>query len=266
LAAAALAAALLVADGVALDEALGLAVAVAVAAAWLAALVAFARVSAAEDVALSVVFLAALVAVSDAEAVVELAFGVAVALGVALEDDVFADEDEDDVVLLTPSRFFSASPTPSGSSGFVVELAEAEGVEDAVGVLVLPPPEDDELFVDELADGVGVAVALVPAVRSLEDELALALGVELDEDDADGVADSVLSEHDVPEKGFFGSSSADARRGVSPMPMSTAVGMAAMAIALPAGTCSLVSSDFLGAAWRGPVPTRGPPPTVTSAC
>jgi hypothetical protein len=204
--------------------------------------------------------------------VVELAFGVAVALGVALEDDVFADEDEDDVVLLTPSRFFSASPTPSGSSGFVVELAEAEGVEDAVGVLVLPPPEDDELFVDELADGVGVAVALVPAVLSLEDdedfedELALALGVELDEDDADGVADSVVSEHDVPEKGFFGSSSADARRGVSPMPMSTAVGMAAMAIALPAGTCSLVSSDFLGAAWRGPVLTRGPPPTVTSAC
>ncbi|MFE2430905.1 hypothetical protein ACFXJ5_29710 [Streptomyces sp. NPDC059373] len=249
-------------------EALGLAVAVAFAAASFAALVAFARVSAAEDVALSVVFLAVLVAVSDAESVVELAFGVAVALGVALEDDVFADED--DVVLLTPSRLFSASPTPSGSSGFVVELAEADadGVEVAVGVLVLPPPEDDELFVDELADGVGVAVALLLLVPSLEDDEDFEdeLALELDED-ADGVADSSgVSEHDVPEKGFFGSSSADARRGVSPMPMSTAVGMAAMAIALPAGTCSLVSSDFLGAAWRGPVLTRGPPPTVTSAC
>jgi hypothetical protein len=152
----------------------------------------------------------------------------------------------------------------------VVELAEAdaEGVEVAVGVLVLPPLEDDELFVDELADGVGVAVALLLLALSLEDDEDFedALGLAL-EDDADGVADSsVVSEHDVPEKGFFGSSSADARRGVRPMPMSTAVGMAAMAIALPAGTCSLVSSDFRGAAWRGPVLTRGPPPTVTSAC
>jgi hypothetical protein len=137
----------------------------------------------------------------------------------------------------------------------VVELAEAdaEGVEVAVGVLVLPPLEDDELFVDELADGVGVAVALLLLALSLEDDeddgdFEDALGLAL-EDDADGVADSsVVSEHDVPEKGFFGSSSADARRGVSPMPMSTAVGMAAMAIALPAGTCSLVSSDFRGAA------------------
>jgi hypothetical protein len=153
----------------------------------------------------------------------------------------------------------------------VVELAEADAEGVAVGVLVLPPLEDDELFVDELADGVGVAVALLLLALSLEDDeddgdFEDALGLAL-EDDADGVADSsVVSEHDVPEKGFFGSSSADARRGVSPMPMSTAVGMAAMAIALPAGTCSLVSSDFRGAAWRGPVLTRGPPPTVTSAC
>ena len=60
----------------------------------------------------------------------------------------------------------------SGSSGFVVELAEAdaEGVEVAVGVLVLPPLEDDELFVDELADGVGVAVALLLLALSLEDD------------------------------------------------------------------------------------------------
>jgi hypothetical protein len=135
----------------------------------------------------------------------------------------------------------------------VVELAEADAEGVAVGVLVLPPLEDDELFVDELADGVGVAVALLLLALSLEDDeddgdFEDALGLAL-EDDADGVADSsVVSEHDVPEKGFFGSSSADARRGVSPMPMSTAVGMAAMAIALPAGTCSLVSSDFRGAA------------------
>ncbi len=60
--------------------------------------------------------------------------------------------------------------------------------------------------------------------------------------------------------GFLGMSSACARCGVRPMPMSTAVGMAASATALPAGTCSLVSSDLRGAAWRGPevAVARGP--------
>lgn len=43
---------------------------------------------------------------------------------------------------------------------------------------------------------------------------------------------------------------------VKPMPMRTAVGIAAMAIALPAGMWNLVNSGFLGAAWRGPVLPR----------
>ena len=47
-------------------------------------------------------------------------------------------------------------------------------------------------------------------------------------------------------------SSASASLGVSPMPTNTAVGIAASAIALPAGIWSLVSSDFRGAACRGP--------------
>jgi hypothetical protein len=51
-------------------------------------------------------------------------------------------------------------------------------------------------------------------------------------------------------------SSARASVGVNPMPMRTAVGIAAMAIALPAGIWNLVNSGFLGAAWRGPVLTR----------
>ncbi len=45
--------------------------------------------------------------------------------------------------------------------------------------------------------------------------------------------------------------------GVRPMPIRTAVGIAARAIALPAGTCSRVSSGLRGAAWRGPVLAAG---------
>ncbi|CAM5587649.1 hypothetical protein SFUMM280S_08260 [Streptomyces fumanus] len=53
--------------------------------------------------------------------------------------------------------------------------------------------------------------------------------------------------------------SARASVGVSPIPMRTAVGIAARAIAFPAGTWNLVNSGFLGAAWRGPF-SRGTPP------
>ncbi|BFO15387.1 hypothetical protein SHKM778_17750 [Streptomyces sp. KM77-8] len=42
--------------------------------------------------------------------------------------------------------------------------------------------------------------------------------------------------------------SATASVGVNPMPMSTAVGIAARAITLPLGTWNLVNSGFLGAA------------------
>ncbi|BCL27636.1 hypothetical protein GCM10017557_24950 [Streptomyces aurantiacus] len=54
-------------------------------------------------------------------------------------------------------------------------------------------------------------------------------------------------------------SSAEASVGVKPMPMRIAVGIDAMAIALPAGTCSLMKSGFLGAACRGPVLARDSP-------
>ncbi len=53
-----------------------------------------------------------------------------------------------------------------------------------------------------------------------------------------------------------GWSSAWASVGVKPIPISTAVGIAAMAIAFPAGMWNLVNSGFLGAACRGPVLTR----------
>jgi hypothetical protein len=165
-----------------------------------------------------------------------------------------------------PSRSLSASPTPSGSSGFVVAEAEGDGeaegvdvVEEALGVGVLASLLPDlsvflETDAEELADGLGVEVAALPFVPLLLVDLEV---------DADGESDAVA--HDAPENGFFGSSFACASRGVMPMPISTAVGMAAMAIALPAGICSLVSSDFLGAACLGPVLTGGPPRSASAS-
>lgn len=75
----------------------------------------------------------------------------------------------------------------------------------------------------------------------------LALSVE----EGGGVSDCVTQGPGL--NGLLGSSSACARCGVKPMPISTAVGMAASATALPAGMCSLVSRDLRGAACRGPV-------------
>ncbi len=62
--------------------------------------------------------------------------------------------------------------------------------------------------------------------------------------------------------------SARASVGVNPIPMRTAVGIAARAIAFPAGMWNLVNNGFLGAAWRGPVLTRNDStsvPRVTSS-
>lgn len=63
--------------------------------------------------------------------------------------------------------------------------------------------------------------------------------------------------HGPSLNGLSGTGLAMASWGVMPMPISTAVGIAAIAIALPAGMCSRVSSGFLGAACRGPL--RAPP-------
>jgi hypothetical protein len=174
--------------------------------------------------------------------------------------------------------FLMASPTPSGSSGFVV-LADAEGAgvdaalsaalpdvlaeEDAegAGVALSPEPESGEEVLPGAADsddaeGAGVAWS--------EDALALALALALAEADGVAVADASLP-FTASTHAWYSSavrvldvawSSAWASVGTKPIPMRTAVGIAAMAIALPAGIWILVSSGFLGAAWRGPVLTR----------
>jgi hypothetical protein len=132
---------------------------------------------------------------------------------------------------------------------------------DCVPCETVPPPESAPVPVPPVAVGLGVVVdgcgvaacAVAPGVAAVrgfaasEETLPDSLETE-DEDEADGAADGEVSAQDVPENVLDEGSSAWARWGVSPMPMSTAVGMAAMAITLPAGTWILVSSDFLGAA------------------
>jgi hypothetical protein len=68
------------------------------------------------------------------------------------------------------------------------------------------------------------------------------------EADADSGGSSDRVTHGPGAYGMSWLSAASASRGPNPMPTKTAVGIAASAIALPAGICSLVRSDFLGAA------------------
>lgn len=96
---------------------------------------------------------------------------------------------------------------------------------------------------DGLADGDGVALPPLPPV-------AVSLPAADADEDADGVAVGVsVWETQGPALNLLlGISSAWARCGVKPMPIRTAVGIAASATAFPAGTCSLISSDLRGAA------------------
>jgi hypothetical protein len=164
----------------------------------------------------------------------------------------------------------SASPTePSRPPSL---LADAEGV--AVDV---PLSDDlpDVLAEDEDADGVGLALSSEP--ESDEEVLpgdAEADGVgfavsedapALEEAEEDGEADASLEPARASTHFWYSSavmlfddpwSSASASVGVSPIPMRTAVGIAARAMTLPAGMWNLVKSGFRGAACRGPVLTR----------
>jgi hypothetical protein len=170
-----------------------------------------------------------------------------------------------------PSRL-PRSSSRFGSEVVVDGVGLALGVSDVVGAAVVADfgaaeaegsvvaPEDPEDAVG-LALGVGVplapsdalGLALGSGVAVPDPSLVLALSV------GDGVSDWV-TQGPALKDAFDGWSSACAKCGVRPMPMSTAVGMAASATAFPAGTCSLVSSDLRGAAWRGPDVIRDPAP------
>jgi hypothetical protein len=168
-------------------------------------------------------------------------------------------------------------------------LADAEGV----GVEAAWSEDFcDVLAEDEEADGVGSALSSEPESDEEvlpESELAESEVSEVSEADADGVASSFDESADslalvdgeaeaealavesarAATQSLYSSAvrlfddgevveplSARAREDVKPIPMMTAVGIATVAIALPAGMWNLVNSGFLGAACRGPVLTR----------
>jgi hypothetical protein len=139
-------------------------------------------------------------------------------------------------------------------------LAEAEAV--GVGVDLSSEPESDESVVPEsfVPESVAVADGDASSLDESEDSLA----------DVDGVAEGLAVESaSAATQSLYSSAvrlfddgevvaplSARASEDVKPNPMITAVGIATVAIALPAGMWSLVNSGFLGAACRGPVLTR----------
>lgn len=109
---------------------------------------------------------------------------------------------------------------------------------------------------EPLAEGFGVAASSLPDASSFS-SFAVADGDGVAFGDSDSLGSSDRVTHGPGANGMSARSSARASLGVSPMPTKTAVGIAASASAfLPLGRWSLVSSDFLGAAWRGPLRSR----------
>ncbi|MGW7008596.1 hypothetical protein ACWGCW_38910 [Streptomyces sp. NPDC054933] len=180
---------------------------------------------------------------------VGLLLGVGVALGVGEAVGVGVEPDP----VPPPSRPLRVLPTPSGSHGFCDGVADGDGL--AAGCDAL---SDLAAWVVALCVGLAAGWLLLDApafgvAEALADGDGVADGDAEGELSGDGLSDWLTQWS--PLNGFFGSSSACASRGVSPMPIRTAVGIAARAIALPTG--ARVSSDLRGAAWRGPVLARG---------
>jgi hypothetical protein len=193
----------------------------------------------------------------DEESLLALAEADGVGVGLAL-----------DVELSLPPVKMPVIASPMPSSRPPPLLADAEGLGVAVSLL------DVSLLELSEADGVGVALSSEPE----SDEPALPESEEsLDvptEDEGDGVALSAVSplaeadgdgEAEEPScavtQSLYSSAvrlfddgdvepplSASASEDVNPIPMRTAVGIATVAIALPAGMWNLVNSGFLGAA------------------
>jgi hypothetical protein len=222
-----------------------------------AALVAVSVVSFTVFVTVSVTFLVVSVRVEDVSFVTDAE---ADGVGVALPCEPEPPE-------RTPSIAFPmvpSSPPPEEADGdgvdvpLPVELPDALAEDpDGDGVALSSEPESDEEalplsdVLSEDAEGVGVGVSA--------DLDALA------EADGDGEDDASLEPSWASTHFWYSSavrllagewSSARASVELTPIPMKTAVGIAARAMALPAGMWNLVNSGFLGAAWRGPVLAR----------
>jgi hypothetical protein len=146
----------------------------------------------------------------------------------------------------------AASPEPESDDEEVPEPEDPEEDEPEVSEesAESEDPEPEESWSPSEADGLGFASSSLPVASALSE--------------GDAEAPSRAATHSLYSSAvrLFDdvlavlSLSATARLAVNPIPMRTAVGIAAMAIALPAGMWNLVNSGFLGAAWRGPVLTR----------
>jgi hypothetical protein len=203
---------------------------------------------------------------SEDASFVALAEADAVGVGVAVAVESELDEPPVRMPVMASPMVSSRLPLLADAEGVAVAvlldsvdlLAEADGV----GVAVSSEPESDEEDLPESAFASSVAVGVASSLDESADSLALVDG------EAEGVALAVESASAATQ--FLYSSavrlfddgevveplSASAREDVKPIPMMTAVGIATVAIALPAGMWSLVNSGFLGAACRGPVLTR----------
>jgi hypothetical protein len=238
----------------------------------------------------SVTFLVVSLTVSDAlvpEDFDEVSL-LAVASGVAEADGVGLG-----VVLEPPVKMLPrASPMVPSRPPSWLALADGVGVgvslvpepepldvpfdpeDDVLDVPFSPEPESDEedepeepevaFCVEGVAGAAGLAEPLLLSLVSFAESLPLA------EADGEGEAEALFLEpssavtqslYSFAVRLLAGDAdelllSARASEDVTPSPMKTAVGIATVAIALPAGMCNLVNSGFFGAAWRGPVLAR----------
>jgi hypothetical protein len=201
---------------------------------------------------------------------VALAEADAVGVGVALAVESELDEPPVRIPVMASPMLSSRPPLLSDAEGVAVAVLPDEPLDsadllaeaDGVGVAVSSEPESDEEALSEsdfasfVAVAEGVASSLDESADSLADVDGEAEGLAVDSARAatQSLYSSAVRLFDDGE--VVAPLSARAREDVKPIPMMTAVGIATVAIALPAGMWSLVNSGFLGAACRGPVLTR----------
>ncbi|GAA3883155.1 hypothetical protein GCM10022207_57710 [Streptomyces lannensis] len=195
--------------------------------------------------------------------------------GLVLDDELEPEWEPprtpDRVSPMVPSR-----PPPSEADGSGVDVPPPDAPVEDVDGLGVPsssePESDEEVLPGVPSDGLSAEADDVGSGVSADSD-ALA------EADGDGEAEASLESWGSRASTHFWYSSTDmlldgewssarANAVLIPTPMKTAVGIAARAIALPAGMWNLVNSGFLGAAWRGPVLARDAStsaPSVTSS-
>lgn len=142
---------------------------------------------------------------------------------------------------------------PALSAPFARFAGSAEEVAEGAGCAPPPRPSPAGSPSPAEADGVGAAEGPVASsLLSLSAFLSLSWSSESSSAATQSLYSSIVRLLSVLADDAEGLLSATANVDVTPIPMRTAVGMAAMTMALPAGMWNLLNSGFLGAAWRCP--------------